>query len=613
MSKIGKALFLWLIIILVAMWFAGHFATKEKVEKLSYSSFKQAIKEDKIIECAVSEEAISGQYYNPSGKKVRFTTVLVADTHLIEELEAHQVNYKGELRKSWWSNLLLSFGPILLFLVFWIFLMRQMQGPGNKAMAFGRSRAKLQSQQKKVKTTFQDVAGVEEAKEELQEIIEFLKNPRRFQKLGGRIPKGVLLYGAPGTGKTLLAKAVAGEAKVSFFNCSGSDFVEMFVGVGASRVRDLFEKGRRSAPCLIFIDEIDAVGRQRFAGIGGGHDEREQTLNQLLAEMDGFDTKEGVVMIAATNRPDVLDAALLRPGRFDRQIFVNNPDIKGREQILKIHTRNLTLSSDVKLNILSQRTPGFVGSDLANIANEAALLAARRNKKEIGMEEFEEATDRVIAGPERRSRVINPQEKKIIACHESGHALIAKLLPLTDPVHKISVIPRGPSLGYTLQRPLEDKYIHTKEEILSKLAVLLGGRASEELIFNQLTTGAQDDLEKATESARQMVCEFGMSEKLGPLTFRKKPEKLFLGRDLVQEKIFSEKTSEEIDKEVTKIITSSYARAKKLLAENKSKLSQLAKKLMEKETLAGEEIDQLLKEEIPGEETESRKSNSHNS
>jgi cell division protease FtsH len=443
--------------------------------------------------------------------------------------------------------------------------------------------------------TFKDVAGCDEVKEELQEIIEFLKDPKKFQRLGGKIPKGVLLYGPPGTGKTLLAKAVAGEAGVPFFSASGSEFVEMFVGVGASRVRDLFEQGRKHAPCLLFIDELDAVGRHRFAGIGGGHDEREQTLNQLLVELDGFDTTEGVILIAATNRPDVLDPALLRPGRFDRHIVVPVPDIKGREEILKVHTRKVKLAPDVDLVIIAQRTPGFVGADLANLVNEAALLASRKNKDAVDMSDFDEAVEKVMAGPARKSRVISEREKKIIAYHESGHALVAKLTPGCDPVHKISLIPRGPALGYTLQLPAEDKYIISKQELLNKISVLLGGRIAEKLVFNDLTTGAQNDLSKATDIATKMVTEYGMSEKIGPLTLRKREEEIFLGRDyLSKEKLYSEYTAKLIDDEIKNIIETCSQNVEKLLSENIKKLDALANKLIEKEVLEGKEIDEIV-------------------
>ena len=593
MNKFLKGLSLWLIIILVVMLFARLMRPQEYKE-IGYSEFKSYLRSGQVVEALISEAIIKGEFRSETGEPVKFKTVPVEDPKLVEELEAYGVKYKGEVKRNWFSVILFNFGPILLFVFIWFMLIRSMQSGGKQAMSFGRSRAKLTDQSKQ-RVTFADVAGVDEAKEELQEIIAFLKEPKKFQKLGGKIPKGVLLYGVPGSGKTLLAKAVAGEAGVPFFSASGSEFVEMFVGVGASRVRDLFNQGKKSAPCLLFIDELDAVGRHRFAGIGGGHDEREQTLNQLLVEMDGFDTKEGVILIAATNRPDVLDPALLRPGRFDRHIMVPNPDLRGREEILKVHTRNIKLGPEVDLKVIARRTPGFVGSDIANLVNEAALLAAREDKKAVEIKEFEEAIDRVIAGPQRKSRMISEREKKIIAYHEAGHALVAKLIPGTDPIHKVSIIPRGPALGYTLQLPLEDKYLSTKTEIIDKLTVFLGGRASEELTFNELTTGAENDLQQATEIAHKMICEYGMSDRLGPLTLRKKETEIFLGRDFTKEKAYSEKTAQIIDEEVKKIVEDCRDRAKDLLKKNKAKLDRLAKALIEKEILAGEEVEEILK------------------
>ena len=605
-NKFLKGLSLWLIIILVVMLFARLMRPQEYKE-IGYSEFKSYLRSGQVVEALISEAMIKGEFRSETGEPVKFKTVPVEDPKLVEELEAYGVKYKGEVKRNWFSVILFNFGPILLFVFIWFMLIRSMQSGGKQAMSFGRSRAKLTDQSKQ-RVTFADVAGVDEAKEELQEIIAFLKEPKKFQRLGGKIPKGVLLYGVPGSGKTLLAKAVAGEAGVPFFSASGSEFVEMFVGVGASRVRDLFNQGKKSAPCLLFIDELDAVGRHRFAGIGGGHDEREQTLNQLLVEMDGFDTKEGVILIAATNRPDVLDPALLRPGRFDRHIMVPNPDLKGREEILKVHTRNIKLGPDVDLKVIARRTPGFVGSDIANLVNEAALLAAREDKKAVEIKEFEEAIDRVIAGPQRKSRMISEREKKIIAYHEAGHALVAKLIPGTDPIHKVSIIPRGPALGYTLQLPLEDKYLSTKTEIIDKLTVFLGGRASEELTFNELTTGAENDLQQATEIAHKMICEYGMSDKLGPLTLRKKESEIFLGRDFTKEKAYSEKTAQIIDEEVKKIVEDCRDRAKDLLKKNKAKLDRLAKALIEKEILAGEEVEKILKhgEEVSASERKNR-------
>lgn len=508
---------------------------------------------------------------------------------------SQNVKFYSEIDKGWFWSLLINFGPVILIFVLWYLWSKQLQNGGKQAMMFGKSRARMYAGKNKSPVTFKDVAGCEEVKEELKEIIDFLKDPKKYQRLGGKIPKGVLLYGPPGTGKTLLAKAVAGEAGVPFFSVSGSEFVEMFVGVGASRVRDLFEQGRRNAPCLLFIDELDAVGRHRFAGIGGGHDEREQTLNQLLVEMDGFDTKEGVILIASTNRPDVLDPALLRPGRFDRHIVVPVPDIKGREEILKVHTRKVKISPDVDLSIIAQRTPGFVGADIANLVNEAALLAARKNKEVVEMDDFDEAVEKVVAGPARKSRVISEREKKIIAYHESGHTIVAKLIPGCDPVHKVSLVPRGPALGYTLQMPQEDKYITTKQELLNKMAVLLGGRETERIVFNDVTTGAQNDLLKATEIATKMVTEFGMSEKLGPWTLRKREEEIFLGRDyLTKEKMYSESTAKVIDEEIKMLIDTATKRAEEIISKNIDKLHILANKLIEKEVLSAFEIDEIL-------------------
>jgi cell division protease FtsH len=504
------------------------------------------------------------------------------------------IEAKPPVKVSWWVQLLSSLLPMLLIIGIWLFMIQQMQGGGNKVMSFGKSKAKLLGKETP-KVTFKDVAGIDEAEEEVEEIIEFLKSPAKFKKLGAKIPRGVLLYGPPGAGKTLLARAIAGEAGVPFFSISGSDFVEMFVGVGASRVRDLFKQAKANSPCIIFMDEIDAVGRHRGAGLGGGHDEREQTLNQLLVEMDGFDQNLGIIMIAATNRPDILDPALLRPGRFDRRIVVDRPDILGREDILKVHARGKPWAKDVDIKVVARRTPGFVGSDLANLVNEAALLASRKGKKEIGMEELEAAIDRVIAGPERKSRLISEKEKEIIAYHESGHALVAKLLPNCDPVHKVSIIPRGnATLGYTLQLPTQDRYLISKLELMDKLSVLLGGRVAEDIVFKDITTGAQNDLERATKLARQMVTEYGMSDSIGPITLGRKEHQIFLGRDISQERDYSEEIANKIDKEVSKIIENAYSRAKDILIKNKRKLKKIACNLMEKETLEGKEIDDLL-------------------
>jgi cell division protease FtsH len=492
-----------------------------------------------------------------------------------------------------WAALLYSWAPILLMIGFWIFFMRQMQSGGNKALSFGKSKAKLSSSAQK-KVTFKDVAGVDEAKDELQEIIEFLREPQKFQKLGGRIPKGVLLMGPPGTGKTLLARAVAGEANVPFFSISGSDFVEMFVGVGASRVRDLFEQGKKNAPCIVFIDEIDAVGRHRGAGLGGGHDEREQTLNQLLVEMDGFESNEGVILVAATNRPDVLDPALLRPGRFDRRIVVNRPDVKGREGILAVHTKKIPLSDDVDVAVLARGTSGFSGADLANLVNEAALNAARYNGKVVRMVDFEFAKDKVLMGAERRSMIISEAEKRVTAIHEAGHAMLTVVLPHADPIHKVTIIPRGMALGLTMQLPVDEKHNYSREYLMDRIAILLGGRIAEEITIGSITTGAGNDLERATEMARQMVCEWGMSEAMGPLTFGKKEEQIFLGREIAQHQDYSEDTALRIDQEVKRIVTENYTRAQQLLIENKKQLLEMADALLARETLDADQIRRIL-------------------
>ena len=587
---------LWILVFGGILFFVQSLRTLGPVEQeIPYSAFVRLVKDGKISDVRMREDLIRGRYKAENGKIQAFRTVPLPDPDLVKNLEASGAQFAGEADKGWVSSLLANALWIgLFFFLWWFVVIRQMQTGGRQAMAFGRSRARLHSG-KKQKATFQDVAGCDEAKEELQEIIEFLKDPGKFQKLGGKIPKGVLLYGAPGTGKTLLARAVAGEAGVPFFSSSGSEFVEMFVGVGAARVRDLFEQGRKNAPCLLFVDELDAVGRHRFAGIGGGHDEREQTLNQILVEMDGFDTREGVILIAATNRPDVLDPALLRPGRFDRHIMVPNPDLKGRTEILSVHAKNVKLGPGVDLNVIARRTPGFVGADLANLVNEAALLAARRNKTWVEMPDLENAIDRVVAGPERKSRMISEREKKIVAFHEGGHALVAKLTPGTDPVHKVSIIPRGPALGYTLQLPLEDRYLTTRGEILNKLLVLLGGRCAEQMVFGDITTGAQDDLTKATDIAHRMICEYGMSERLGPITFKKKDEEVFLGRDIARDRGYSERTAEAIDDEVKRIISDCETKVKSLLMQNRAKLEALATALIEKEVLEAEEVETILK------------------
>ena len=527
------------------------------------------------------------------GNRIQTYSVEYPDLVKVLREKAVQIEAKPPDDGPWYITFLLSWGPFILFLGLWFFLMRQMQMGGNRALSFGKSRARMLTEEKK-KITFADVAGVDEAKEEVVEIIEFLKDPQKFQKLGGRIPKGVLIVGPPGTGKTLLAKAIAGEAGVPFFSISGSDFVEMFVGVGASRVRDLFEQGKKHAPCIIFIDEIDAVGRLRGAGLGGGHDEREQTLNQLLVEMDGFDTTEGVILIAATNRPDVLDPALLRPGRFDRQVVVNRPDVRGRAEILTVHTKKVPISPGVDLEQIARGTPGFSGADLENLVNEAALWAARLDKKSVDQIDFENAKDKVLMGVERKSMVLSEEEKRTTAFHEAGHALMAKLLPGTDPVHKVTIIPRGRALGMTMQLPIDDRHSYSKEFLYNTLSILFGGRVAEELIFKSVTTGAGNDIERATELARKMVCEWGMSDKLGPLTFGKKDEEVFLGRDFGSKRDFSDQVALEIDKEVKRLVLESYERTTRMLTEHIHTLRALAEALLEKEVLDGIEIDQIV-------------------
>jgi len=589
-NKSLKNMLFWISagVIIILLWSLLQSPTLVKKE-VNFSQFMADVEANKVDEVTISGSQIRGKYKD--GETFKTVSPTQYDD-LVKILREHEVgiSVKDISRGSWYSYLFTWF-PIILLILFWVFFMRQMQAGGNKALSFGKSRAKLFSGTQK-KYTFKDVAGVEEAKEELKEIIDFLKDPQRFQRLGGRIPKGVLLVGAPGTGKTLLARAVAGEADVPFFSISGSDFVEMFVGVGASRVRDLFDQGKKHAPCLIFIDEIDAVGRQRGAGLGGGHDEREQTLNQLLVEMDGFDSNEGIILIAATNRPDILDSALLRPGRFDRRIIVNMPDVKGREEILKVHVRKIPLDKDVDLKVLARSTPGFSGADLANLVNEAALLAARNGQNAVKMNDMESAKDKVLMGVERKSMIISEEEKKSTAYHEAGHALVAALIPEADPIHKVTIIPRGMALGLTQQLPLDDRYTYSKEYLDAQLSVLLAGRVAELLLLGQTTTGAANDFEKSTEIARKMVCQWGMSD-LGPLTFGERDDLIFLGRDLAMNKNFSERTAELIDVEVKKIITQSFNRAQELLEKNKRKLLKIAKALLEKEVLDSDEIDKL--------------------
>ncbi|MBC7346312.1 MAG: ATP-dependent metallopeptidase FtsH/Yme1/Tma family protein [Clostridia bacterium] len=565
-----------------------------QVEELSVTDFYQAVEQDRVREVTITAQE---QIYHVEGtmKDGRSFSVNVPREEGFTQLLVN----KGVAVRSkpggapWWTSLLGTVLPLLLLVGLFFFMMQQTQGGGNRVMQFGRSRARLLSDDKR-RVTFADVAGVDEAKEELEEVVEFLKNPRKYHELGARVPKGVLLYGPPGTGKTLLAKAVAGEAGVPFFSISGSDFVEMFVGVGAARVRDLFEQAKRNAPCIVFIDEIDAVGRHRGAGLGGGHDEREQTLNQLLVEMDGFTTNEGIIIMAATNRPDILDPALLRPGRFDRQIVVDLPDVHGREEILKVHSRGKPLENDVDLNVLARRTPGFTGADLANLFNEAALLAARHGRKRIGMDELEDAIERVVAGPEKKSRVISEFEKKLVAYHEAGHALLGHYLPHTDPLHKVSIIPRGRAGGYTLLLPKEDRRYMTKSQILDQVTMLLGGRVAEALVLKEISTGAQNDLERATELVRKLITEFGMSEELGPLTFGHRHDQVFLGRDIARDRNYSEAVAFSIDREARRIMDECYNRAKQILEERMEKLHLVAQTLMEKETLEAEEFEALI-------------------
>jgi cell division protease FtsH len=597
-STVRTVLF-WAMMIALAfvLWeMASRGGPAAKEDEPSYSNFLAKVDsgnvKDVSIQLSPNSAELQGEYRDGS----KFRGVTVANTAITDVTKVLQdkgvlYNYK-EVKEANWVSLLINFSPILLIVGIWIFMMRQMQAGGNKALSFGKSRARLLTAQQK-KATFKDVAGIDEAKEELYEIIDFLKDPQKFQKLGGRIPKGVLLVGPPGTGKTLLARAIAGEANVPFFSISGSDFVEMFVGVGASRVRDLFEQGKKNAPCIIFIDEIDAVGRHRGAGLGGGHDEREQTLNALLVEMDGFESNEGVILIAATNRPDVLDPALLRPGRFDRRVVVPRPDVRGREEILRVHTRKVPLSEDVDLSVIARGTPGFSGADVANLVNEAALWAARMNRKFVAMVDFEMSKDKVLMGAERRSMILSDEEKKNTAYHEAGHALVAAKTPGADPLHKVTIIPRGMALGVTMQLPIDDKHTYTKEFLESQLAVLMGGRAAEEIFLNHITTGAGNDIERATEIARQMVCEWGMSS-LGPLTFGRKEEAIFLGREIAQHRDYSEDTAIKIDVEVRGIVNMGYSRARQILETNSDALERVARALLDREVLDAIELKLLM-------------------
>ena len=605
-KKASKTGLIWIAILVAAIFFSTLWPSSEEgAAKISYSEYQTILKDNNMEkgEVIVKENILIGETRQPvivgdKGQTItRFKTVLpYLDDTMVAQWDERNVKIRFVTPSSEWTIILINSLPWILILVVWIFIARRMQGGGGAKgiFSFGKSRAKMFSEDK-MKVTFADVAGADEAKQELQEIIEFLQDPAKFQRLGGKIPKGALLLGPPGTGKTLLAKAVAGEAGVPFFSMSGADFVEMFVGVGASRVRDLFETGRKHAPCILFIDEMDAVGRHRGAGLGGGHDEREQTLNQLLVEMDGFDTKEGVILLAATNRPDVLDSALLRPGRFDRQIVVDRPDVRGREGILKVHTKKTPLASDIDLEVLAKGTPGLSGADLANLVNEAALLAARRNRDKIVMADFEEAKDKVMMGMERKSMIINEEEKKSTAFHESGHVLVSRLLPETDPVHKVTIIPRGTALGVTSYLPIDEKHNYSKSYLKSMLAQLLGGRAAEKIVLDQFTTGAGNDIEQATELARKMVCEWGMSDILGPVTFGKKEEEIFLGREISQHRDYSEETAKEIDKEVRRIITEAQEIALNLLTKNIKLLHDLANALLEYEILDGEQIEKVMK------------------
>lgn len=584
---------MWVAIFAIAVLVFNRPGNKTSV--LDYSDFKSKVTAGEVSDLTVAPGVITGTVKEADGKTAKFKTVRMEDPKLVDELTAGKIKFKAEQDSGWISNILFNVLWIVLLIGLWWFVfIRPQRGDGKSAMNFARSKAKMQDPSKQT-VTFKDVAGVEEAKEELEDVIKFLKNPKKFQKLGGKLPKGVLLYGAPGTGKTLLAKAVAGEAGVAFFSASASEFVEMFVGVGAARVRDLFDQAKKNSPAIIFIDELDAVGRRRFAGIGGGHDEREQTLNQLLIELDGFESKQGIILMASTNRPDVLDPALVRPGRFDRHISVPGPDLKGREEILKVHAKKVKLSAGVDLKTVAKGTPGFVGADLANVINEAAILAARNDKDSVDPSDLDEAVERVIAGPQKKSRVISEKERKIIAAHEVGHTVVAKLTNHSDPVHKVTIIPRGQALGYTLQLPLEDKFLTTKSEILDKLCILLGGRAAEEVVFGEVTTGAHDDLSKTTAYARRMVVELGMSEKLGPISLPSGDEgEVFLGRDLSRHKTYSEELARTIDQEITELVKSSYKRAKEIISSHRAEFDALVERLLEKEVVEAAEIDEIL-------------------
>ena len=596
LRKTNFTIWYFVIAFLIILLIQNYFVMRKTEDVISYSEFKEALRADKIKDITITPETISGERETEKGPR-KFQTVRVEDSDLVKELEASKIKYTGKVESKWLMNILSWIIPLVFFFFIWRILFSRI-GPETSVMSFGKSRAKIFAEKDK-KVTFADVAGIDEAKDELKEVVEFLKTPGKFQRLGGKIPKGVLLVGMPGTGKTLLAKAVAGEANVPFFSISGSDFVEMFVGVGAARVRDLFAQAQNHAPCIIFIDELDALGKARGVNPLGRHDEQEQTLNQLLAEMDGFDPNAGVIIMAATNRPEILDPALLRPGRFDRHVLVDRPDIIGREEILTIHTRNVKLSPDVDLKVIASRTPGFVGADLANIVNEAALLAARKNKEGVEMSDIEEAIDRVVAGLEKKRRLMSKKEKEIVAFHESGHAIAASLLPNADPVRRISIIPRGISaLGYTLQLPTEDRYLMTKSELLDRLAVLLGGRVAEEIVFGEISTGAHNDLQRATDIATSMVKEFGMSEKLGYVTFEKEKGPLFLPSPLGSTREYSEDTAKQIDEEVKRIIDESHQKIKEILMAKRDKLGELARFLMEKEVVEEEDLKRILQLQV---------------
>ncbi len=596
-----KQMLFWVLAFTLFIAVYQNVKTADKEKEIPYSEFKAKVKAGEVMKVTVRPDLIKGEYKD-GANTASFRTIPLTDAKLVEDMEAGGIkSFSGEADKSWITSLILNLGWIAIFVFLWWFLFfRQAQMGGKQAMSFGKSRAKQQDL-KKQKVTFKDVAGCDETKEELNDIVDYLKNPKKYRLLGGELPKGVLLYGPPGTGKTLLARAIAGEANVPFFTSSGSEFVEMFVGVGASRVRDLFERAKKSAPAIVFIDELDAVARARFAGIGGGHDEREQTLNQMLVELDGFESNEGIILIGATNRPDVLDPALLRPGRFDRRINVPIPDIKGRTEVLQVHALKIKMGPDTDLNVIARHTPGFVGADLANIVNEAAIMAAKHDRKFVEQKDIEEAIEKMIAGPQRKSRLISDSEKKIVAYHEAGHALVARMLPGSDPVHRVSIIPRGPALGYTLQLPLEDKYLTSKTEILNKLSILLGGRAAEELTFNEVTTGAHDDLSKVSNYAQKMVMEFGMSEKIGPLSLRKDESEVFLGRDIMRQPAYSNETAKNVDDEVKRIVQECFVKTKGILTDNKKSLDAIAAALIEKEVIDAAEMDAIMKGQAPGE------------